>query len=469
MPAATTEDFYIIKDMPFLLGDTMSEESQIETMIDQSRWSAKRVVLFYWLALFFVGAGVTVGLGFQLTHPHFTAPNNPHETFSEPWHPENCTCHVTNRNQWSHTGHATGVVQYNSSHILIGGTVYVTNEEFAANCSHCMATRAETVGGVVVWWDLGVTCAACHDPGVINHTASVCGQCHTGGADFPRQLGDYLNSAHYDSLNDLLASDDKADWCLHCMAGQGLYAEDVLFNLTLSNPELATISCQTCHDPHSALNAVQLRYTNSTELCGQCHQEAKALFTGAEDDSPSKHYSLGLNCADCHGYQLGRDEVNHTWLPDLPHTCSQTGCHTTNTAVRIAEMEEFQANITALLAEFDTLLADVTAKAKEANNTEDIDETAVESAFALIADAEALADLVSYDPHTGFQNPALARSKMLTAIEKLNQAYDIADEAIKDTKSEEEDDGVPGFLFIDILILVSLVSAITLAVRKRNS
>jgi predicted CXXCH cytochrome family protein len=450
--------------MTFLLGDNrMNDESQNEALIDQSRWSAKRVVLFYWLALFFVGAGVTVGLGFQLANPRYTAPNNPHETFSEPWHSENCTCHVTNRNQWSQTGHATGTVQYNSSHILIHDT-YVTNEEFAANCSHCMATRAEEVAGVIVWWDLGVTCAACHDPGVVNHTASVCGQCHT-----PSQYGDYLNSGHYDSLNDLLASDDKADWCLHCMAGQGLYAEDILFNLTLSNPELATISCQTCHDPHSAQNAVQLRYANSTELCGQCHQEGKALFTGAEDASPSKHYALGLNCADCHGYQLDREGMNHTWLLDLPHTCAQTGCHTTNAATRIAEKEAFQANITALLAEFDTLLADATAKANEANNTGGIDQTAVESAFTLIADAETLADLVSHDPHTGFQNPALARAKMLTAIEKLNQAYDIADEAIKDTQSEEEDDGVPGFLFIDILILASLVSAITLAVRKRNS
>ncbi|MHA2271937.1 MAG: cytochrome c3 family protein [Candidatus Hodarchaeales archaeon] len=476
----------------------MSNPDNIKSLEVQSRRNAKRVVLMYWLALFFLGSGVAVGLGFQVINPRFVAPNDEyHDQFiGVEWHPENCSgCHAANYNEWKGTAHGGSEYFTNATdqYVNTTGGVLIPIGTFNASCAHCMATRSANVSGTITYWDIGVTCAACHDaPGVINHTATPCGQCHITDDVRPRQYGDYLKSAHYNTLSDLLARPEATDSCLHCMAGQGLYADEIGFNLTLSNPALVTITCATCHDPHNAQHPMQLRKEDSTELCGSCHQEAADMFTGEADNSPSLHYEYGVECTSCHGYQMSTRGVytNHTWILDRPlgpdcagchgweFTCKKSGCHVTFSESKIVSWFEGEANISALLNEYTELLANVTTKVDEAKDTPRVSMTKIDSAYDLIDDAQLLFDFVNGDPHRGSQNPTLAATKMLTAINKLNLAYNLADEAIAEIPSEEPsseepssdegDEGTPGFEIVGVLAILSLLSILALLVRRKE-
>jgi hypothetical protein len=85
---------------------------------------------------------------------------------------------------------------------------------------------------------------------------------------------------------------------------------------------------------------------------------------------------------------------------------------------------------------------------------------------------------VNGDPHRGSQNPTLAATKMLTAINKLNLAYNLADEAIAEIPSEEPsseepssdegDEGTPGFEIVGVLAILSLLSILALLVRRKE-
>ena len=44
---------------------------QEETLVRQSRWSGRRVVLFYWFAIVFLGTSAAAGLGTSVFKPVF--------------------------------------------------------------------------------------------------------------------------------------------------------------------------------------------------------------------------------------------------------------------------------------------------------------------------------------------------------------------------------------------------------------
>ncbi|MHA2369834.1 MAG: hypothetical protein ACXADX_13530, partial [Candidatus Hodarchaeales archaeon] len=85
----------------------METAQELETLQEQSRWSAKRVVLIYWFALMFLGSGAAIGLGFTALNPTYLATEGyDHSKITDP-HPENCTeCHDDTVQEWNDTGHA---------------------------------------------------------------------------------------------------------------------------------------------------------------------------------------------------------------------------------------------------------------------------------------------------------------------------------------------------------------------------
>lgn len=404
-----------------------------------------------------------------------------HSGITDPWHPENCTpCHDAQIAEWNQTGHYTGTI-FNGTHYIIpvSPTYNITRTpaDFAEDCASCRSTRFDNSTGTPTWWDVGVTCAACHnEPGEINHTATTCGQCHYNYGDHLYQYDDYLLSGHSNSLSDLLDTGYAQDACTHCMSGQSLYAEDMTYNpidLWVNNTDLVDISCATCHDPHSAENDYQLRIEDETDLCGSCHGTAERhreyeFLTDATTKSP--HY--GVDCTTCHGYQLmnattGEYRINHTWALDLPAACSQNGtCHA-NPESRVTMLETIQNNWNTSVEAWEDMLENVTAKVDEANATDGIDRTEVEAAYALIEDAEELASWAVYDGSEGFHNNALVTAKLSAAMTKLNEAYQTAADAIKNAE-EEDDEGIPGFEFVSIFAALGLLSLGVLLLRRRK-
>jgi predicted CXXCH cytochrome family protein len=436
---------------------------QEETLIRQSKWSGKRVVLLYWFSIVFLGTAAAAGLGAGVLNPKSSFDSvTGHSDITEPWGPEDCTgsgCHDTEIDAWNETGHATAAVPFTNASgdfVELAGVSNVSRTLFDSSCGHCMATGWDNSTGPVTYWDFGVTCAACHDaPGVVNHTAANCGNCHSG-SHHP-QYDDYSLSAHSQSLDDLLASDHAGDYCLHCMSGQGTYTEELHLNDTF----LTSISCATCHDPHDDTNEYQLRKSDITDLCGECHSGSRHGSLDMLTDTETTSVHGNYDCTSCHGYQLdseGEAGVNHTWTATTDG-CSK--CHT-NPTERWTMMEDIQGDVSTLLDEYDTQIENVTSKADAANKTEGVDESLINDSFNLIDEAEALVTFVEGDGSLGFHNPDLAEEKVKLALLKLNEAYAKAEEATA------SDGGVPGFDAITILAAISILAVGVLFYRKRH-
>ncbi|MFX0150864.1 MAG: multiheme c-type cytochrome [Candidatus Hodarchaeota archaeon] len=445
-------------------------------------------MLLYWFALVFLGTAAAAGLGSTILSPKYKFESHDHSGITEPWGPQDCLgdedagifCHDDEVVEWAGTAHSDAVVQYNDTHYLVYGYSITSEASFNMSCAGCMATRAVRPPGFPPkpydYWDPKVTCAACHEtPGVpANVSSETCGNCHT---PFGIYQSDIVNSSHSKSLDDLLADDDKADYCLHCMAGQALYAD--ASELTLSNPNLTSITCVTCHDPMSAVTGkTQLRADSTTELCGKCHEGAYGLRTGIVEDTvytPPTGPHAEFDCTVCHGYYFDPPHeqvsytgatvwynasfnVNHSFAIPLPDACAR--CHapwetdvnitdiTTPTQGRLDELEEIQANFTELLDEYNTLLAEVKATADELSGDK------ADEVNALIDEAEDIARFVD-DGSKGFHNPALAEEKLQLAIDKLKEA-------------EKEAAPSPGFEWTGVLLAFSVIGVLAILFRKKR-
>ncbi|MFX0205079.1 MAG: multiheme c-type cytochrome [Candidatus Hodarchaeota archaeon] len=465
---------------------------QEEILVRQSRWNARRVVLLYWFALIFVGTAAAAGLGSTILSPKYKFETYDHSGITEPWGPQDCLgdedagiiCHDEEVSEWADTAHSDAVVPYNDTHVLVYGHSIEEEEFYNRSCAACMATRATGVYSPLpgyppieyTYWDPMPTCAACHEtPGVsANVSVETCGNCHT---PFGIYESDIINSSHYQSLDDLLADDDREDSCLHCMAGQGLYAD--ASELTLDNPDLIGITCVTCHDPMSAATGkTQLRADSTVELCGKCHEGAYGMRTGIVEDTvytPPTGPHAEFDCTVCHGYYFtpphedvsytgatvwynASFDVNHSWAIPLPDACAR--CHApwetdvnitdieTPIQGRLDELEEIQANFTELLDEYNTLLAEVKAKADELSGDK------ADNVNALIDEAEDIVRFVD-DGSKGFHNPALAEEKLQLAIDKLKEA-------------EKEAAPSPGFEWTGVLLAFSVIGGLAILFRKKR-
>ena len=152
----------------------------------------------------------------------------------------------------------------------------------------------------------------------------------------------------------------------------------------------------------------------------------------------------------------GFASLNHTWeFSPFPEACGL--CHESDNATVYATMEGYIGEVEDLVALYDTKLANVSAKVDEANGTKGIDATEMASAYALLEEADDLAD--AYD--TAFHNPELAKQKVQLALTKLDEAYAVAVDAMDEAKGS-----APGFGWIVVLPVFGIL-AIFLRKKRR--
>jgi predicted CXXCH cytochrome family protein len=406
-----------------------------------------------------MGSAAAAGLGTSIIEPSFKYEAFDHSGLAND-HPETCVqCHPTTVTSWNTTAHSDAS-SFNGTHVLVGAfgqRPYNMTAFNASSCAHCMTTGWENSTGTPTYESFGVTCAACHsEPGVVNDTADTCTKCHSNGDDFAK-------SAHSRSLDDLLTNDHASDSCLHCMSGQGQYANTTGLD-PFTDPSLTSINCATCHDPHDPTNDYQLRKAETVELCGTCHGGSSRHTTYdmlTDTTTPSDHGTF--DCTECHGYYIGLDHgepaelINHTWTLVLEDACDK--CHVGQNATRIAALDTIQADITELMDKIESQVTNVSAKVNEANDTSGVDQTKVDSAFDLIDEAKALLLFVEADESTGFHNPDLAEAKLQLALTKLDEAYTAAVDAMDSGKSTSAS---------GLLLALSILSFIVLFRKKRR-
>ncbi|MFX1517268.1 MAG: multiheme c-type cytochrome [Promethearchaeota archaeon] len=475
---------------------------QDEILVRQSKWNGRRVVLLYWFALVFMGTAVTIGLGTGVLNPKYTFKVEQYthdDKFGDGtiWHPEDCaTCHPAEYEGWNQTLHSYLFVEYNETHLQhysqVWGDYNFTKayfEDEGYSCCHFTNWYNTTqpdgpLDGA--YWDYGVACAACHedpdngfDP--VGYMPFGPGSYPCGGygmkgmplCHIPRGVSqfDWVKSPMYGALDDLLASDDIDDSCLHCMTGNGLIY-DVGENNSYEYGELFTIECYVCHDPHGVSNELykedkypnlmlnsSLRANSIPELCGECHSgeygPAYEMITNTAVESPHSNF----DCTQCHGYTLDpADEssdasfdLNHTWVLKLPDACAS--CHLpsgTNmselnetimaTAMegRMDTLEDIQSDIASLVTTVETKITTVTTIADTAAAVSGADQDEIDEIYLLIEEAEAMVAFVKADPSGGFHNYELAESKLQLALTKLAWAEAAANAIITPPETTEE-------------------------------
>ncbi len=358
--------------------------------------------------------------------------------------PEQCgSCHTDAYEGWIQTNHANAVmlIQNASGNFYsIGSTSNleetlsrVYNEtSFMASCRDCHVTGGnnfDPLGEANQTWPeqdtdpakfLNIQCEVCHGAGmeqpwgeasmIVNYSATLCELCHT-----PESTHDnsHWQSAHAKSIADLLTSDHASDSCLSCMSTQGALGLDVSLNTT----NLESISCVACHDPHSHTYEAQLRYEDSTELCGQCHSGSRHPQYAVFMEGP--HEKAGLECTSCHGngtiFAHGHISaiVNHTWavsgiyypynqtMAEEPIVCST--CHSQDWAT--SQLEVIQDLTTELITNVTQVIDNAKATITIANQTSGVDQTKIEEALAKIETAESYVHYVEDDSSEGFHNP----------------------------------------------------------------
>jgi hypothetical protein len=264
----------------------------------------------------------------------------------------------------------------------------------------------------------GVQCEACHGPMGVNpavHTPQVessyrgetCAFCHD-------QPDEWTTSGHGSVLSRMTREEMVDEWggssCNSCHISEGFikkYDADhaaLTFDAETANP----VTCVTCHDPHSAANAMQLRTVADVtspyggedspsgyaitgfgkgQLCSQCHHSRRSrtqilsqIDTGSEHPGPHESPQADMvsgrgcwelpgtyerenphvgtledMCVNCHMYTIPRDQTGgpvfgHSFAADV-NMCKQ--CHTSATDF---DIHGIQTEIEAKLEELAALL-----------------------------------------------------------------------------------------------------------------
>lgn len=197
-----------------------------------------------------------------------------------------------------------------------------------------------------------IQCESCHGPASAHSgvqtdarieatfNPAVCAYCHDSGTYhiFPAQ---YKSSLHANPVDE----SDRAT-CVPCHTGKGF--AQVTSGMTTADPyfdlSYSPISCQACHDPHSAAKINQLRTVtvsllgpNATKvpivagkgaLCMNCHQsrtEANAALTASISVRFGPHYGpqgdilFGRNMLEVGGVKLSTS--GHYWVEDACVKC----------------------------------------------------------------------------------------------------------------------------------------------------
>ncbi len=382
-------------------------------------------------------------------------------------------CHTDIYEGWNQTNHAVAVAfkENASGNFYSVGSSYNdpgpppesrwrSESSFRASCRNCHTTGGndfDPLGATNQTWPemttdpakfLNIQCEVCHgayqdhgptNPAMdIDYSAMLCELCHVPGSSHDNS---YWQSAHADSMPDLLGSDHAADYCLSCMSTQGSLGLDV----TLDTADLASVSCAACHDPHSHTYDAQMRFESSTELCGQCHGQAE-LFEN------SAHSLAELECTSCHGqgthFAHDRESavVNHTWglfgmfypynqsISEEPIVCSS--CHTQSWAT--TQLGVIQGVTAGIITNVTKSIGNAKASIDVANQTSGANQTQLNAALSMIDEAEDLLHDLERDGSTGFHNPEQSFAMLGEAAHLSNEAQLLAFESIASEKTALE-------------------------------
>ncbi len=162
-----------------------------------------------------------------------------------------------------------------------------------------------------------VTCTVCHSPIPANHPV------------------------------DKVPTNTSSDLCGKCHSDPRFSTE----NWQLSAHYQRSMTCTTCHDPHSAgMKTIPGTRANDdgSALCENCHKDAMKNFP------TSKHAEAGVSCVTCHlGSNAGQPDVSamdfvnahkapdHSFLPSLAtcNSCHSTQMHGPGEAMAAAAMQ----------------------------------------------------------------------------------------------------------------------------------
>ncbi|MFX1286328.1 MAG: ammonia-forming cytochrome c nitrite reductase subunit c552 [Promethearchaeota archaeon] len=517
---------------------------QEEILVRQSKWNGRRVVLLYWFAIVFIGTATAAGVGAGVLNPkyQFKVEQYTHDDkFGDGtiWHPEECaTCHPAEYEGWNQTLHSYLFAEYNESYLIHYSGTYQNTTAFLESKGCCHVTNwyndtSVDPSGELKVWDYGVTCAACHedpdngfDPvgympfGPASYPCGGYGMKGMPLCHIPRGVSQFdMIGPHSQALDDLLASDDIDDSCLHCMTGNGLvYGYGPGENKSYEYGELIGIECYVCHNPMGVSNELykEDKYPNLTlnstlransipELCGECHSgdydSSYAMITDTTVQGPHSNF----DCTQCHGYYLdpatesqnASFELNHTWTLKLPDACAT--CHlptgtnmsalnatimATTMESRMELLEGIQEDIAALVDTVETEITATTTKADEAAAVSGADEDEIAEIYLLIEEAKALVEFVEADPAGGFHNPDLTEVKLQLALTKLSWAKTAAEaiitppgttteEPLTVTKTTHATETITetttaAATAIGILAVLSILSATVLFQKKRR-
>ena len=168
-----------------------------------------------------------------------------------------------------------------------------------------------------------IGCESCHGPAVDHKltadkdkigysiNSDVCNQCHDGSRR--HSLGTYYNLSKHAILPTGGTTEGGRSNCQPCHTGRGfLYYMDhgkdttgIASQWNMSTDANTQISCQVCHDPHSAANPYQLR---TVTLKGDSLRDGFVLPSGLRSN-------VGLLCVNCHA---ARYDVRLRVKPNSP-------------------------------------------------------------------------------------------------------------------------------------------------------
>lgn len=388
-------------------------------------------------------------------------------------------CHVDHQQAWSQTVHASAWSGLQSS------------DHAGPTCVACHTVTGngniveDTTAGFLATNDPryhDVQCESCHGPGLqhVQNPESTeplaplavgmntgCGECHQGHHPF---VEEWQQSLHSNLEAHAVGNPD----CIGCHTGDGAlqtwgiqteYLEQD--SLTATGAHLA-ITCATCHDPHSAANPYQLRFsisahTEQSNLCAKCHHkrgvpdptssrgphspEGPTLFgyAGWWPQSLKDQYPSGTiigthgsdanpgTCATCHMTPLAG--AGHTFLA-IPCTdttgvptadqscgvqqrdfsaCTASGCHGSTDVAR-SLLTNAESRINDLATELNALIVQIPAS--EFDDGSDGTYTTGEGARFNYQ--------LSQSPGAVVHNPFLIEALLTASIKQVEHDYNLA-------------------------------------------
>lgn len=222
---------------------------------------------------------------------------------------------------------------------------------------------------------------------------------------------------------------------MHCQATEAFIHQQNPDMLADTSPAVDTgfavdgdynsISCAACHAVHanwSDSSPAMIRAETSAELCGLCHTGGR--HSTYQVWSGGSHDLAGVECIDCHGYDLHPDGeggwtafLNHTFAVNLSIACDQPGiCHEGMETWALGQLEATQDAFHELTEEISDAADAFETVVLAYNETAGANLTITNAAMDAIDTATGAVAYYGYDGSEGFHDSR-------AIFEGLNDAY----------------------------------------------